>query len=141
LSSSGLPTEVGTGGRTKYNRISQGYEKAHWIDASCIGKSGNPVLVNPGIVPLKIKATGRGKRCICLTNKFGFPIKYRQRQRRWFGYRTGDMVRAMLVTGKNIGLHIGRVIVRSKPWFSLNNISVHIRTLSILQKSDGYNYF
>ena len=35
----GLPIECGSGGRTKYNRVSQGLEKAHWLDAACVGTS------------------------------------------------------------------------------------------------------
>jgi 5-methylcytosine-specific restriction endonuclease McrA len=35
----GLPIEVGTGGRTKYNRITRKLPKTHWLDAACIGAS------------------------------------------------------------------------------------------------------
>ncbi len=40
----GLPVTFWSGGRTKFNRTRQGYPKAHWIDAACVGKSG--VIVN-----------------------------------------------------------------------------------------------
>ncbi len=39
LSSFGLPIETGSGGRTKFNRTQQGFEKTHWIDAACVGAS------------------------------------------------------------------------------------------------------
>lgn len=37
IKSVGLPTRFWSCGRTKYNRISQGYVKDHWIDAACVG--------------------------------------------------------------------------------------------------------
>jgi 5-methylcytosine-specific restriction endonuclease McrA len=39
FSATDLPVEVGTGGRTKFNRTRQGYPKAHWIDAACVKQS------------------------------------------------------------------------------------------------------
>src|SRR5262249_46458060 len=44
LVATGLPIEVGTGGRTKYNRTRQGLEKTHWLDAACVGASTPPLL-------------------------------------------------------------------------------------------------
>src|SRR5258708_4023150 len=35
----GLPVECGTGGRTKFNRVTRGLEKTHWSDAACVGAS------------------------------------------------------------------------------------------------------
>ncbi|WP_238985450.1 RNA-guided endonuclease IscB [Nitrosococcus halophilus] len=37
IQSVGLPTSFWSGGRTKRNRLSQGYSKDYWIDASCVG--------------------------------------------------------------------------------------------------------
>ena len=39
LQALGLPIECGTGGRTKFNRVSRGLEKTHWHDAACVGAS------------------------------------------------------------------------------------------------------
>jgi 5-methylcytosine-specific restriction endonuclease McrA len=39
LQSTGLPVEVGTGGRTKFNRKTRGIEKHHWTDAAPGGAS------------------------------------------------------------------------------------------------------
>lgn len=44
LSATGLPMEVGTGGRTKWNRTQRGLPKAHWLDAACVGASTPPLL-------------------------------------------------------------------------------------------------
>lgn len=57
-----LPINTGSGGLTKYNRISQGYPKKHWIDAACVGSSGSNIKLNPNMIPLTIKAMGRGSR-------------------------------------------------------------------------------
>jgi hypothetical protein len=39
----GLPVSFWSGSRTKFNRTQQCYPKAHWIDAACVGESGNQV--------------------------------------------------------------------------------------------------
>ena len=58
----GLPIEVGTGGRTKYNRSIRELPKTHWLDAACVGASTPEVLKVEGITPLVITATGHGSR-------------------------------------------------------------------------------
>eukprot|EP01026_Neomeris_dumetosa_P027354 TRINITY_DN2223_c0_g3_i1.p1 TRINITY_DN2223_c0_g3~~TRINITY_DN2223_c0_g3_i1.p1 ORF type:complete len:201 (+),score=2.23 TRINITY_DN2223_c0_g3_i1:403-1005(+) len=40
LDAFGLPVLIGTGSQTHFHRISQGYEKDHWIDAACVGDFG-----------------------------------------------------------------------------------------------------
>src|SRR5450759_3613510 len=62
LQATGFPVECGTGGRTKYNRVTQGLAKAHWIDAACVGASTPLLLGVDQVVPLLIKATGHGCR-------------------------------------------------------------------------------
>ena len=37
LKQTGLPIEVSTGGKTKYNRTRLGLPKTHWLDAACVG--------------------------------------------------------------------------------------------------------
>ena len=49
LQNTGLPIETGSGGRTKVNRARLGLPKAHWIDAACIGQSGESVHVKAGV--------------------------------------------------------------------------------------------
>ena len=46
LYNSGMLLKAGTGGRTKYNCIKQGYPKDHWIDATCVGESGENVFIH-----------------------------------------------------------------------------------------------
>ncbi|MFL5800387.1 MAG: RNA-guided endonuclease IscB [Roseiflexaceae bacterium] len=140
LLATGLPVEVGTGGRTKWNRTRLGLEKAHWADAACVGASTPEELeARPGNV-LLIAAKGQGQRQMCRTNKYGFPIRHVPRQKRWFGFRTGDLVRAVVPSGKYRGTHVGRVTIRSRPSFRLNGFDVHPRYLTRVGYADGYTY-
>jgi 3-dehydroquinate synthase class II len=89
---------------------------------------------------LLMASKGHGTRQMCRTNKYGFPIRHVPRQKRWFGFRTGDLVRAVVPAGKYAGVHIGRVAIRARPMFRVNGIDVHARTLTLLQRADGYAY-
>lgn len=64
-----------SGGQTKYNRTSQRFPKDHWLDAACLGISGNKIKIDtnfdeeqnkfiPTFSPLLVKATGRGSRVL-----------------------------------------------------------------------------
>jgi 5-methylcytosine-specific restriction endonuclease McrA len=140
LQATGLPVETGSGGLTKYNRILRGLPKTHWCDAVCVGRSTPAVVSIKGIQPLLIEARGHGNRQMCGANAAGFPIRHRTRQKRWFGYQTGDLVRAVIPRGTHVGKHTGRVTIRARPSFRLNGIDVHPRYLTLLQKGDGYEY-
>jgi 5-methylcytosine-specific restriction endonuclease McrA len=140
LTATGLPVEVGTGGRTKYNRVRAGLPKAHWIDAACVGASTPEHLDGRGIRPLYISATGHGHRQICGTDRHGFPIRHRPRAKRFLGWQTGDLVRAIVQRGKFSGRHIGRLRIRHRPWFRLNGFDIHPKHLARLQRADGYTY-
>jgi len=144
LKAFGFPVEVGTGGHTKFNRTQQGFSKDHWIDAACVGESGEKLRL-PAIKPLGIKCMGRGNRQACKTDKYGFPNKWRTRQKVFFGFQTGDMVRADVPSGKNAGHHTGRVSVRAKGSFALaardgKKDGIHYRFFRTLQRQDGYSY-
>ena len=144
LKAFGFPIEVGTGGRTKFNRTQQGYHKDHWLDAACAGESGEKLRL-PAINPLQIKCMGRGNRQACKTDSYGFPNKHRTRQKVFFGFQTGDIVRAEVPAGKNAGIHVGRVSVRAKGSFVLatkddKKDGIHHRFCQTLQRQDGYSY-
>ncbi|HEX6289214.1 MAG TPA: RNA-guided endonuclease IscB [Herpetosiphonaceae bacterium] len=51
-----LLVEVGSGGRTKFNRTRRGLPKAHWLDAACVGASTPEDLRTRGVDPLLIRA-------------------------------------------------------------------------------------
>jgi hypothetical protein len=77
---------------------------------------------------------------MCGTDKHGFPRTHAPRQKVWFGFRTGDLVRAVVPGGKYSGVHVGRVTIRSRPSFQLNRIDVHPKYLTLVQRADGYAY-
>lgn len=140
LTATGLPLECASGGRTKFNRTQQGYPKAHWIDAACVGISGEAVCLNVTGSFLAIKAMGRGKRQICGTDRFGFPKQWRSRSKKVRGFQTGDIVRAEIPSGKYAGSHVGRVVVRSTGYFQIGTVNFNVRHVQMLQQSDGYSY-
>jgi len=146
LQATGLPVEVGTGGRTKWNRTQRGLPKAHWLDAACVGASTPELLSCAGITPLAITATGHGVRQMCGTNRYGFPTRHRTRQTRHFGFATGDLVRAEVPGGlKTAGRHVGRVLVRASGSFDLATgtgrlAGISYRYCRVLARRDGYAY-
>ncbi len=140
-----LPIEIGTGGRTKYNRALQDYPKTHWLDAMCVGESGQSVYVSPNHQPLLIKAVGRGNRQMTKPDKYGFPRATRQCQKMYFGFQTGDMVKAVVTSGKKEGVYIGKVAVRANGYFNITTVTetiqgIHHRFFKSFHKSDGYGY-
>lgn len=145
LAATGLPVETGSGGLTKFNRTQQGLKKTHWIDAACVGQS-TPHLIAKNIKPLLIKAEGNGNRKLCITDKFGFPKKHRPRKKLHFGFRTGDIVKAVVTKGKNAGTYIGRVAIRSNGSFDISikdrhkKQGVSYKYCQTVHRKDGYSY-
>ena len=140
-----LPIEVGTGGRTKYNRSVRELPKTHWLDAACVGVSTPEVLKVEGIRPLVITATGRGSRQMCRVDKYGFPRTAAKRLKRVRGFQTGDIVKAIVPTGKKAGTHIGRVAIRASGSFNIKTGSGTVQGISyrycqLLHQIDGYTY-
>jgi len=146
LEATGLPVEVGTGGQTKWNRSRQSYPKSHWIDAACVGESGGKVCLHPGHQTLKIKAMGHGERQRACLNRYGFPVGHKAGAKSFWGFQTGDLVRAVITQGKQAGTWMGRLAIRFRPSFALFSgvegkaIDVHPKYLTLLQRNDGYVY-
>ncbi|WP_414584852.1 RNA-guided endonuclease IscB [Scytonema sp. PCC 10023] len=143
LKQTGLPLESGTGGRTKYNRIRLELPKSHWIDAACVGIVNNLHVLTQQ--PLLITAKGWGNRQMCTPNKYGFPIKYRTQCKTFFGFQTGDMVRAILPSGKFAGIHVGRLTVRESGVFEMRTPKgkvspVRHKYCKSIHRNDGYMY-
>lgn len=142
----GLPVSFWSGGRTKYNRIKQGYSKTHWIDAACVGEVGDNVHI-PEIRSLQAKAMGHGSRVFCRPDKHGFPRqKPKQRSKTVKGFRTGDLVKAVVDQGKKAGKYTGRVAIRTRGSFNIKTeggivTDVAWRYCSLLQRADGYAFF
>jgi len=140
LKQTGLPLEVGTGGRTKFNRTRQGYPKAHWIDAACVGESGSKVRLDPSQTILAIGAKGWGSRQSCRMDRFGFPRTGPKGSRIIHGFRTGDLVKAMVLKGKFIGTHLGRVAIRATGSFTIDGVTTTSwKNCQIVQRVDGYS--
>ena len=142
----GLPISFWSGGRTKKNRVAQNYAKDHWIDAVCVGKSGENVLIPTGMKPLLITATGRGQRQMVRTDKYGFPNAKAKAGKTVNGIRTGDIVKVDQPKGKYSGVYCARVtainngnqyisisVNKKQTWFSA-------KLAQIIQRGDGYAY-
>jgi 5-methylcytosine-specific restriction endonuclease McrA len=144
LTSTGLPLEVGSGGRTKFNRKTRGIEKQHWTDAACVGASTPERLLIRGIKPLKITAKGHGTRQRCRPDKYGFPARHAPKAKFFMGFTTGDMVKADIPSGKYAGKYTGRIAIRFRPSFMLllpnKRFDVHPKYLTTIHKADGYEY-
>ena len=142
LKSFGLPITFWSGGRTKYHRIRANYPKDHWIDAACAGETGENVFIKPNHMPLHIKAVGRGRRQMCLMDKYGFPRTKPKQFKRIKGFQTGDMVKTVVTRGKKAGTHVGRVAVRATGKFRVGKIDgINWRYCYLLQRADGYEYY
>ena len=144
LQLSGLPVEVGSGGRTKFNRKTRGIEKTHWTDAACVGASTPERLLIRGIKPLLIAAKGHGTRQRCRPDKYGFPARHAPKAKFFQGFQTGDMVKADIPGGKYAGKYTGRIAIRFRPSFMLllpdKRFDVHPKYLTTIHKADGYEY-
>jgi hypothetical protein len=137
----GLPIELGTGGRTKFNRIQQGYPKTHWIDAACTGPSGQVVTLCPTLQFLKITTCPRQSRRMVRPDAFGFPKGKAKACSLVKGFRTGDLAKAVVPTGTKQGCWIGRVAVRATGSFRVGRKDgIAVRFLAKVQNTDGYYY-
>ncbi len=147
LSETGLNIECGTGARTKMNRILLNLPKNHHFDAVCVGTSTpNDIIFRTNSV-LHIKAKGRGSHCRTNLNKYGFPRGYLARQKSFFGFQTGDIVKAIVPKGKHQGTWIGAVACRKTGYFDIKNKEgvkaaqgINHKYCKMLSRVDGYEY-
>ncbi|MBP5973605.1 HNH endonuclease [Brasilonema sp. CT11] len=144
LKATGLSVETGSGGLTKFNRCQQHLEKSHWLDAACVGKS-TPILNVKGIKPLMIAANGHGTRQQCRTDKFGFPNRHCSRTKFHFGFQTGDIVQAIVTSGKKVGVYVGRIATRATGSFNISTKTALVQGIGHkfckhIHKKDGYSY-
>jgi 5-methylcytosine-specific restriction endonuclease McrA len=143
LVATGLDVEVGTGGRTKWNRSRLQIPKEHCLDAACVGHVDSLERWQQPV--LSIKATGRGSYQRTRLTKHGFPRGYLIRSKSAFGFQTGDMVKAVVTKGKKVGAYLGRVAIRASGSFNIQTgdglvQGIHHRFCTILQRADGYGY-
>jgi len=103
---------------------------------------------------------GRGSRQMCRVDKYGFPRTSAKKFKRVMlaslgglqknvnhksRFQTGDMVKAVVPTGKKTGTYIGRVSIRSTGSFNIKTKSGTIQGISyqyckMLHGADGYTY-
>ena len=146
LKSSGLPIEMSTGGRTKWNRTQRGIPKAHWLDAANVGQSTPPRLLWQHVRPLLIRAMGQQSRQMCRMDAHGFPRTRAKKPSAKHAFRTGDIVRAVVPAHlKNKGVHVGRMATRANGAFTIatrrGTVSdIGYRYCTRLQRNDGYSY-
>jgi hypothetical protein len=147
LTTLGLPLHAWSGRLTHKNRIATGLGKTHTLDALSVGPldhtGGDRIVRFPRQV-LVAKATGRGSYARTTPDRYGFPRLLRSRAKRHFGYSTGDLVRAVVPTGKWAGTWTGHIAVRARGQHSLTTprgrFNVSHWNLKILQRGDGYGY-
>jgi 5-methylcytosine-specific restriction endonuclease McrA len=136
----GLPVLTWSGGRTRWNRDRLGIQKAHCLDALCVGELVGVRL--PALRRLQIMAKGRGSHQRTNVDATGFPAGYLTRQKRIRSFSTGDLVRAE-VPGhlKTAGVHVGRVAVRMSGFFRIGKTDgINAKYCHLLQRTDGYEY-
>ena len=144
LKAFGLPVETGSGALTKFNRHTFGVPKEHWLDALCAGRV-NGVHYPEGMGILQVRCTGRGNYQRTRVDKYGFPRGYLTRQKRVHGFATGDMVKAVVPSGKKAGTYRGRVAVRARGCFVIQTPEGKVdgigwRHCRLLSFNDGYGY-
>ena len=146
LVATGLSVETGSGGRTQWNRRQRGIPKTHWLDAACVGASTPTRLRYKRLMPLAITAMGRPSRQMCRTNACGFPDKAPKATSCIGGFRTGDIVRAIVpASSTNAGTYVGRIAIRATGSCNLKTATetiqgIHVRYCSPLHRGDGYAY-
>lgn len=136
----GLELEVDcwSGGRTKWNRHQTGTSKTHALDAACCGEVDR---LSHRMPALPVKAMGRGDHCRTRTDAYGFARLRLPRVKSVRGFQTGDLVVAVVPSGKSRGRHVGRVAVRTKGSFRVGTRDgINHKYCTILQRSDGYAY-
>lgn len=146
LRETGLPVHGWSGGRTQHNRITQGIAKSHTLDALAVGDiDSRTIIVRYPESVLVAAAMGRGGYARTRSDRYGFPRLRLPRVKKFFGYSTGDLVRAVIPAGKYAGTKVGRVAVRATGRFNIRSVQgtaqgIHYRHMCLLQRADGYGY-
>jgi hypothetical protein len=87
------------------------------MNAACVGASTPATPQMDGVIgvcPLLIHATGRHSRHLCQTNAFGFPDEAPKATSEVGGFRTDDLVRAVVPSPRvKAARYVGRIAVRA----------------------------
>jgi hypothetical protein len=144
LRETGLPISTFSGGLTKFNRVKLSVPKAHALDAACVGRVNE--LKAWAMPVFCIKATGRGSYQRTRVTKEGFPRGYLPRTKTVQGFRTGDLVKAVVPNGIKRGVYTGRVAVRTSGFFNIQTHNGTVQGIShrhcrCIYRADGYTYY
>lgn len=117
--------------------------KEHWLDVAGVGHIDSVESWQQSV--LSIKATGRGSCQRTCLNKYGFPRGYLTLSKAAFGFQTGDMLRTVVTTGKNVGTYLGRLAIRASGRFNIRTANglvqgIHPRFCSRVYRTDGYSH-
>jgi 5-methylcytosine-specific restriction endonuclease McrA len=139
------PVNCGTGVSTKFNRSKQGYAKDHWIDAACVGESGERVTIRDEMKPLIITAKGRGSHQVVRTDQFGFPRGKAGCIKRVHGFSTGDIVKLIQPKGKYAGTYLSRLAgIRATGTLDIKTpvgtVGASWKNFTVIQRNDGFDY-
>jgi hypothetical protein len=134
--------ETASGGITSWNRTQRGLPKTHWLDAACVGRSTPSLLRGwKDLVPLCIGAQRRQRRQMCLMYRSGFPRTSAKGSSRIAGFSTGDIVKAIVPSGKPVGTHVGKIAVKAGTRGTVAGVpDIAYRYCRRLQLADGYTY-
>jgi hypothetical protein len=131
----GVSVETGSGGRTKWNRVQHGMPTTHWLDAVAVGASTPEQIRWQSVAPLQITALGRHNRQMMHVTERGFPTGKPKATSVVGGFRSGDLVRALVPKAlKTAGVHVGTISIRATGFCDVTT------TVRQLQRVDGYRY-
>ena len=115
------------------------------IGSSNIANAVSVVLSAIFFAGIGLKATGRGSYQRSRLTKDGFPRGYLARTKSVHGFRTGDIVKAIVPSGEKAGVYTGRVAVRASGSFNIQTKTGTVQGISHrycrrLLPGDGCNY-
>jgi len=80
-------------------------------------------------------------------DRYGFPRGYRKRRKLFYGFQTGDMIKAFVSEGKYKGIWKGTVACRESGYFDIKNRAgkriaqgISYKYCKVIQRFDGYCY-
>ena len=100
---------------------------------------------------LRSRVKGQLSRTVLKTNGGGNksvefnPNRHRTNKQIHYGFSTGDIVKAVVTSGKKIGEYVGRVLCRATGSFDIATSSGRVAGISYkycspIHKKDGYSY-
>src|SRR5260370_17597010 len=99
------------------------------------------------VCPWRIDAKGRQAGRMGNVDEHGFPVGRAKGPSCVQGFKTGDLVRAVVTKGKKIGTYVGRVAIKTDGYFKLTGHpfgmveGIHVRYCTPIPRKDGYSYW